>query len=151
MPRPDPTQTPLLDEITLRRELKQMLPADVALDRQELHELLDLSNVGGRYDALRLKLLRRAINQLTPDDLLRAEQYRALLDYRQGRGPRPSFARYVTPDGHFLGQSIAPEDGPRPGAAAPGPVEDPSEPGRYVQPKGEYAIPGYPRGPASSS
>ena len=70
-PSPNPVQYRGDDQVILRRELKQMLPADVALDRQELHELLDLSNQGGRYDALRLKLLRRALSQLAADDVLR--------------------------------------------------------------------------------
>jgi len=139
MAQPNPTQTRGDDAIILRRELKQLLPSDIALDREELRELLDLSNVGGRYDVLRLKLLRRALGSIAPDDVLRDDQFRALLDYREGRVPRPSFARYVTRDGHFIGESIAPEEPLRPQAAAPLPARDPDDHGRYVQPKGRFA------------
>lgn len=140
--RPNPTQTRGDDHVILRRELKQMLPGDVALDRQELRELLDLSNVGGRYDALRKKLLARAIAQPDSGDVLRMEQYTALLDYREGRGPRPAFARLVTPDGHFAGESILAPEQQRPAALERGPLADPGEPGRYVQPVGRFALTG---------
>jgi hypothetical protein len=142
MTRPNPSQTRGDDQVILRRELKQLLPGDVALDQAELRELLDLSNVGGRYDVLRLKLLRRAVAQLGASDVLRSDQYTALLDYRQGRGPRPSFARLVTPDGHFAGESVLSPAELRPQTTAPGPVMDPGEPGRYVQPSGRFALTG---------
>jgi hypothetical protein len=139
MPRPNPVQYPGDDAVILRRELKQLLPSDIALDQVELYELLDLSNVGGRYDVLRLKLLRRAISSMSPTEMLSTNQFSELLAYRDGRGPRPQFARYVTPDGHFIGASIAGAAGLSASARDPGPVEDPSEPGRYVQPKGRFA------------
>jgi len=139
MARPNPTQTRGEDQVILRRELKQLLPATVALDAEELRELLDLSNGGGRDTALRLKLLRRAVAQPAADDVLRVDQYQALLDFREGRGPRPAFARLVDRDGHFLGESVLPPAEQRPATRETGPVEDPSEPGRYVAPKGRFA------------
>ena len=139
MARPNPVQYPGDDAVILRRELKQLIPSDTALDQTELYELLDLSNVGGRYDVLRLKLLRRAISSITTGEVLTVNQFSELLAYRDGRGPRPQFARYVTADGHFLGASIAGADALPAGARDPGPVEDPGEPGRYVQPKGRFA------------
>lgn len=138
-PSPNPMQTRTLDAVALRRELKQLLPADVALDQAELGELLDLSNQGARDNALRLKLLRRAVAQPASGDVLRLDQYTALLDYYDGRGPRPSFARLATRDGHFIGESILPPAEQRPATLDAGPVEDPGEPGRYVQPKGRFA------------
>src|SRR6266545_4990799 len=39
MAQPNPTQTRGDDAIILRRELKQLLPSDIALDREELREL----------------------------------------------------------------------------------------------------------------
>ena len=142
MTRPNPVQYPGDDHVIRRRELKQMLPSDVALDQAELRELLDLSNVGGRYDVLRKKYLARGINQGGAGDVLRSDQYQALLDYREGRGPRPSFARLVTPDGHFAGESVLSPAELRPQTTAPGPVMDPGEPGRYVQPVGRFALTG---------
>ena len=142
--RPFPSQIPHDDQVILRRELKQMIPGDVALDREELTELLDLSNQGGRFDALRLKLLRRAINQLAADDVLRTEQFLALRDYREGRGPRPAFALLVTADGHYIGASVLPMAEQRPETLRPAPREDPDETGRYVRPSGPFASPGDP-------
>ena len=140
--RPFPSQIPHDDQVILRRELKQLIPATVALDQEELRELLDLSNVGGRFDALRLKLLRRAINQLAAGDVLRTEQFLALRDYREGRGPRPAFALLVTSDGHYFGESLLPLAEQRPEALQPAPKEDPDETGRYVQPSGRFALTG---------
>lgn len=142
MPRPNPTQTKNLDNVTIRRELKQLLPSTVILDQAEARELLDLSNQSARHNALRLKLLARAISQLAAGDMLRPDQFDALLAFHQGHGPRPDFARFVTADGHYGQAALAPDDRDAPKAGAPGPVEDPSEPGRYVQPKGRFALAG---------
>lgn len=143
--RPNPTQTRRLDAVTLRRELRLMLPGGVALDQEDLRACLDPSNQSAHYNVLRLKLLRRAIATAQSDDLLSPAQFAALLAYHGGDGPRPPWLRFVSPAGHHGRHFLAADDVDAPKAAAPGPVEDPGEPGRFVQPKGEYAIPGYPR------
>lgn len=141
MPRPNPMQTDNLDNVTLRRELKGMLAPDHILDRQELAELLDLSNTGHRLTAIRLRLLRYAISQLPAGMLLTDQQRGALISYRAGTGPRPPFTMFVSSDGQYGAHNLAPDDpdAPKPGPAWP--QEDPNEPGRYVQPAGRFAQP----------
>jgi hypothetical protein len=139
MARPNPTQTRNLDEVTLRRELKELLPSAVALDRQELAELLDFSNQAARYQVLRKKFLARGVAQLQPGDMLTDQQRAALIAYRMGDGPRPDFAMLATPGGHYYGESLLAPDEQRPEAVQDWPQQVAGEPGRYVQPTGRFA------------
>ena len=143
--RPNPTQTRQLDRIALRREMKLMLPATVQLDGAEWDELMDNSNQTSRAILLRKAWLNHRRAGLPAPRILSEQERLALGLFILGDGPRPAFARFVSPDGHHGSSYLASDDPDAPKAAAPGPVEDPGEPGRYVQPKGEYAIPGYPR------
>ena len=143
--RPNPMQTKTLDQLTLRREMKLMLPATVQLDGAEWDELMDNSNQTSRAILLRKAWLNHRRSGLPAPRILSEQERLALGLFILGEGPRPAFARFVSRDGHHGSSYLAPDDPDAPKPAAPGPVEDPGEPGRYVQPKGEYAIPGYPR------
>lgn len=138
----DPRQVRNLDAITLRREMKQLLAADVILDREEERELLDLSNQQSRYNVLRVALLRAALGGGQRPRTLTDQERLALGLFVMGEGPRPRFALFATSDGHY-GQHHVPQDDPDAiPPAPPWPAKDPNEPNRYVQPRGEYAIPG---------
>ena len=65
----------------------------------------------------------------------------ALAVYVLGQGPRPRFARLASEDGHYGAAWLQAGDPDAPAPAPPWPAQDPAEPGRYVQPKGDFAIP----------
>lgn len=127
--RPDPTPIPDLDRKGLRRDMKLLLPVELILDEQEWDELLDFSGQTARHNVIRKNLIaaRRAGGQV-PRTLAPAERL-ALGLFVLGDGPLPAFlVPFVVP----------------PRAPEPGPVEDPTEPGRYVQPTGRFAVPASP-------
>ena len=137
--RPNPMQTRQLDRTELRREQKLMLPADVILDPEEWDELLDFSNQSARQILLRKALIAARRAGLHPPRMLTEQERLALGLFILGEGPRPRFARFVSRDGHHGSSYLAADDPDAPKPAAPGPVEDPSEPGRYVQAVGRFA------------
>jgi hypothetical protein len=127
--RPDPTPIPGLDAKALRRDMKLMLPETLLVDQQEWAELLDFSGQTARHN-----VIRKMILAATPHDgphwrTLRPEERTALALFMLGDGPRPAFLPAV------------PLTSPPP---TPAPVEDPTEPGRYVQPSGRFAVPAGP-------
>ncbi len=127
--RPDPSPIPALDAKALRRDMKLMLPPTLLLDHQEWTELQDFTGQTARHN-----VIRKAILAATPHDgphwrTLRPEERTALALFILGEGPRPAFLPAV------------PLTSPAP---TPWPVEDPTEPGRYVQPSGRFAVPAAP-------
>jgi hypothetical protein len=137
--RPDPTPIPALDAKALRRAMKVSIGPEYILDEQEWDELLDFSHTNARLNVMRKNLIsaRRAGGQ--GPRMLRPEERSALALYRMGEGPRPAFALYIDSHGRFGGQTIAPRAERGVTAPAPDPVEDPTEPGRFVQPTGRFA------------
>jgi hypothetical protein len=141
-PRPGPTTNRQLDTRTLRLQLKQLLPGDLILDKEEEEELLDLSNATSRANVLRLGLVRAALGRGQRPRTLSVHEWGDLISYVTGTGERPSFALLATPEGHYHGLTVLrPDEDPLRGST-PGPAEDPGEPGRYVQPSGRFALPG---------
>lgn len=138
----NPTQTRRLDHIELRREMKLLLPADLVLDGEEWDELLDFSNQAARQTLLRKACIAATRAGLPKPRTLGPEERTALALFVQGEGPRPSFARYASADGHHGQHWLAPDDRDAPKPSAPWPAQVPGDPGRYVRPTGEYAIPG---------
>jgi hypothetical protein len=137
----DPRQVKHLDDVTLRREMKHLLPADLVLDGAEWDELLDLSNSTARLNVLRKNLIAARRNGGSAPRTLDPSERNALAFYVLGQGPRPSFARLASGDGHYGAAWLQAGDPDAPPAAPPWPTQDPDEPGRYVQPKGDFAIP----------
>jgi hypothetical protein len=140
--RPNPTQTRTLDAATLRREMKLLLTTDYILDAQEWDELIDQSNTGHRLAALRVRVLRGRRDGGHGPRLLSDQERIALGLFILGEGPRPRFARFVSPDGHFGSSYLAPDDPDAPAPAPPWPAQVGGEPGRYVKATGQYAGPG---------
>jgi hypothetical protein len=142
--RPNPTQTPRLDELTVRRDMKHLVPGNMILDHAEEKEILDLSNSSGRVTHLRILLLRAALFGNPRPSTLGDSDRTELLRYMTSGGPRPVWAKLASPDGHY---GIGYLDGRDPAAHAEptyGPPEDPREPRRYVEPTGRFALPGSP-------
>ena len=138
----DPRQVQHLDRVTLRRQMKHALPADLILDGEEWDELLDLSNQSARLNIIRKNLIaaRRNGGQV-PRTLDEQERFQ-LARYVQGDGPRPRWAKYVDMEGHY-GFSHRRDDDPVPAPPPePWPATLDGDPGRSVRPKGEYGIPG---------
>ena len=137
----DVRQVKVYDAVALRRAMKHLLGADVILDHDEERELLDQSNQGGRYGALRAGVLRVGLYGGTGPRLLSDQERTALALYVMGEGPRPRFAKLASGDGHFGAPWLQAGDPDAPAPAPPWPAQDPNEPGRYVQPRGHFAIP----------
>lgn len=138
----DPRQVQHLDRIQLRKAQKHALPPELILDGEEWDELLDLSNQTARLNIIRKNLIAARRNGGTVPRTLDATERLALARYVQGDGPRPTWAKYVDMEGHY-GFSHRRDDDPVPAPAPePWPAQDPNEPGRYVQAKGRFAMPG---------
>jgi hypothetical protein len=137
----DPRQVKQLDDVTLRREMKRLLPGELILDSEEWDELLDFSNQGARLNFIRKNVIAARRNGGQQPRMLDPSERNALAAYVLNGGPRPRFARFASPDGHYGASYLAPDDPDAATPAPPWPEQDPDEPGRYVQPKGDYAIP----------
>jgi len=137
----DPRQVKHLDDVTLRREMKHLLPAELILDGEEWDELLDFSNQSARLNVLRKNLIAARRNGGTPPRMLADHERLALGRYVLGDGPRPRFAKLASGDGHYGAAWLQVGDPDAPAPAPPWPAHDPDEPGRYVQPTGDFAIP----------
>jgi len=138
----DPRQVKVYDAVDLRRAMKHLLDASLILDHEEERELLDQSNQGARYGALRARVLRVGLYGGTGPRLLSDQERGALAVYVMGQGPRPRFARLASGDGHYGPSWLQAGDPDAPAPAPDWPAVDPDEPNRYVQPKGDFAIPG---------
>ena len=137
----DPRQVKHLDDVTLRREMKHLLPAELILDGEEWDELLDFSNQSARLNVLRKNLIAARRNGGSAPRALDPTERNALAFYVLGQGPRPRFARLASGDGHYGPSWLLADDPDAPPVAPAWPAQDPDEPGRYVQPKGDFAIP----------
>lgn len=140
----DPRQVRHLDRVTMRRLMKAALPAELILDSEEWDELLDFSNQSARLNILRKACIAARRAGLQSPRMLGGPELAALGLYVLGQGPRPTWAKYVDVEGHF-GFHHRQDDDPVPAPTPePWPATVPGDPGRYVLPKGEYAIPGIP-------
>lgn len=138
----DPRQVKQLDRTTMRRLSKAALPATLILDDQEKDELCDLSNQSARDNHLRRLLLGASLRGGERPRVLDVQERLALELFVMGEGPRPRFARLVSPDGHYGAHWLRADDPDAPRAAAPWPETLDGDPSRYVRPKGDYGIPG---------
>lgn len=126
----------------MRRLCKAALPATIILDDQERDEVIDQSNQSARANALRAAVLRASLRGGERPRILDVQERLALELFVMDEGPRPRFARFVTPDGHFGQSALRVDDPDAPTASAPWPETLDGDPARYVRPRGSYGIPG---------
>jgi len=138
-PRPDPAGTKNADELAARRYLQSWLRPPYAIDEREQARQLDEGSTdngarAGRRAALeewvRLHGARYVLTDVQVDELHR---------FLDDKGPRPAAAWPYTGAGYGTSEELAAHAAAVAERAPQGPKEDPTEPGRYVQPSGRFA------------
>lgn len=141
-PRPDPAGTKNTDELAARRYLQSWLRPPYALDEREQHRQLDDGSTDNGARAVRAAALEEWRAAHGARYVLTDAQVEALHLFLDDKGPRPAFAWPYVGNGYGTSDELAAHAAAVAARAAPGPKEDPTEPGRYVQPTGRFALAG---------
>lgn len=141
-PRPDPTQHTVADARRWAQEMQRWLRPGYVFT-EELFEGILHDPSGSHLAMVTVRAWieeRRA--ELRTRYVLTEGQAEALEQFLAGEGPRPAFVHGPVVGGFLTSEERTQLSKTAAQLATEGPKEDPEEPGRYVKPRGHFALPG---------
>lgn len=141
-PRPNPTQTKLTDALAWERTMQGWLRPGYVVT-VELFETILRDPFGSHVARVAVQAWIEAYrDQIESRFRLTAEQGEELDRFLDDKGPRPHFVPAAAPAGYLTTEESTARASELAVRREQEPKPDPSEPGRYVQPSGRFALPG---------
>jgi hypothetical protein len=141
-PRPYPTQTRGTDEREARRLHQGWLRAPYAIDEDEQRRQLDEGSTDNGARAARRAALDDWAGAQGKSYVLTPAHQDELFRFLEDKGPRPAFVVPPVAGQYMTTEERNAHDLAVAARAGQGPKQDPTEPGRYVQPQGRFALAG---------